>query len=262
LVFRTALSDAYKGQAMASYVMDSGIDTISVSFASDAYNSGVAKVFSQSFTKLGGTVAVFQAHQPERPDYQREVDALAAGSENLALFAYYGSSGTQLLKNVFSAGKITEVFGTDGLLSQEVIDELGADSLASTRIVNAAADETRNSFKIWQKMADDAGIPASGPFVANSYDAAFMMALAIEANQSADRKSISAGLRSISGPEGVVIYPGEFSKAKKILNDGGKINYDGASGVVDFDSNGDVSGFVSINSVLDGQWNAELLSSQ
>lgn len=262
LVFRTALSDAYKGQAMAEYVIDSGIDTLSVSFASDAYNTGVAKVFTESFVALGGTVVVNQTHQPDKPSYQREVEALAAGSENLVLFAYYGSSGTQLLKDVFALGKIKAVFGSDGLQSQELIDELGEDSLSNTRIINSAADETREPFKIWQGLAENEGITPSGPYIANSYDATFMMALAIEAVQSSSRDSIAQGLRLVSGPEGEVIYPGEFAKARKLLSEGKKINYEGASGVVDFDANGDVSGFISVISVQEGQWSAQLLSSQ
>lgn len=262
LVFRTALSDSYKGEAMAAYVFEQGVSSLSVSFASDAYNTSLAKVFTQAFEKLGGEVVINQVHQPEKSDYKREVDALAGGSENLALFAYYGSSGTQLLKDAAVGGKITTVFGSDGLLSQELIDTIDAALLSGISILTTSADESRQSFKVWRSLADEAGIPASGPFVANSYDAAFMMALAIEAVQSSNRGMISEGLRQISGPEGEVIYPGEFAKAAAILKSGGSVNYEGASGTVDFDAKGDIAGFVSINKVVDGQWVAQLMTSQ
>lgn len=262
LVFRTALSDAYKGEAMATYVFGQGVSTLSVSFASDAYNTSLAKVFTNAYEKLGGEVVISQVHQPEKSDYKREVDALAGGSENLALFAYYGSSGTQLLKDAAAGEKIKAVFGSDGLLSQELIDSIDAALLSGVSILTTSADESRQSFKIWQSLADGAGIPASGPFVASSYDAAFMMALAIEAVQSSNRDAISDGLRQISGPEGEVIYPGEFSKAAAILKSGGSVNYDGASGTVDFDAKGDIAGFVSINKVVDGKWVAQLMSSE
>ncbi|MFK8075731.1 MAG: ABC transporter substrate-binding protein [Granulosicoccus sp.] len=88
LVFRTALSDSYKGEAMAAYVFKQGVSSLSVSFASDAYNTSLAKVFTQAYEKLGGKVVINQAHQPEKSDYKREVDALAGGSNNVALFAY------------------------------------------------------------------------------------------------------------------------------------------------------------------------------
>ncbi|MFK8075732.1 MAG: hypothetical protein AB8B84_04035 [Granulosicoccus sp.] len=147
-------------------------------------------------------------------------------------------------------------------MSQELIDSIDARLLSGVSILTTSADESRQSFKIWQSLADEAGIPASGPFVANSYDAAFMMALAIEAVQSSNRDRISDGLRRISGPEGQVIYPGEYAKAAAILKSGGSINYEGASGTVDFDAKGDIAGFVSINKVVDGQWVAQLMTSQ
>ncbi len=259
LVFRTAISDSFKGKAMAKYAIDNGINDIAVSFASDAYNTSVAKVFSKAFKENGGKVVINQAHQPEGKDFKREVSALVTGSKNLALFAYYGSSGTKLLKDAFATNEVKQVLASDGMLSQEIIDELGADALKSTGIINNHSDKSRAGFKVWQSLAEADNVKAEGPFVANSYDAAFMMALAIQAAGSAERKDISAGLRAISGPEGELIYPGEFAKAKAILAAGGKINYEGGSGPVDFDKNGDVSGAVSISKVKDGKWDSQLL---
>ena len=259
LVFRTAISDSFKGKAMANYAIARGINEIAVSFASDAYNTSVAKVFSKAFTARGGKVVINQAHQPDRPDYKREVSALIGGSKNLALFAYYGSSGTQLLKDAFASFEPEHVLASDGMLAQEVINALGEDALKSTSIINNYLDQSRTAFKAWQTLAQEASLSATGPFIANSYDAAFMMALAIQSAGSADRASIAAGLRAISGSEGEKIYPGEFSKAKAVLAAGGKINYDGGSGAVDFDKNGDVSGDVSISKVKDGKWDSRLL---
>lgn len=262
LVFRTAISDAFKGEVMAQYAIDNGIKDVAVSFASDAYNTGVAKVFSKAFQARGGQISVNQAHQPDRLGYEREVAALLSGSKNIALFAYYGSSGIQILKDAFVAGEVGQILATDSMLSQEVIDAFDTEQLASTHILNNSSDDSREAFKIWRQYADKAGIPAKGAFVANAYDAAFIMALAIQAVGSAERADIAQGLRAVAGPEGEVIYPGEFEKAKKILSAGGKINYEGGSGAVDFDKNGDVSGFIGINRVKDGKWEATLLPQQ
>lgn len=262
LVFRTALSDSYKGEVMAQYVLNQNVTSLSVSFASDAYNAGLAKVFTQAYTALGGTVLINQAHQPDKPEYSREVGALAGGSENLALFAYYGASGTQLLKDAAATGKIKQVFGSDGLLSEELIQSVDAEFLSGLSVLTSAPDETRAAFKVWQEFSRKNNIPATGPYVANSYDAAFMMALAMQAAESADRQAISKGLRTIAGPDGEVILPGEFAKAKELLKAGVKINYEGASGTVDFDKNGDVGGFVSVNQVVDGAWQATPITTQ
>jgi branched-chain amino acid transport system substrate-binding protein len=53
-------------------------------------------------------------------------------------------------------------------------------------------------------------------------------------------KNIRDHLREVANPPGVFIGPGEFEKAFAELKAGKPINYEGASGSVDFDANGDV----------------------
>ena len=84
------------------------------------------------------------------------------------------------------------------------------------------------------------------PFSANTYDATFMLALAIEQAGSADRSKISAALRKIAGPGGMVILPGQWAKAKAAIAAGKKINYQGAAGPHDFDAAGDVPGVIDV----------------
>lgn len=261
LVFRTAISDSFNGEALADYAIANGIEEVSISFATDAYNTSIATVFRKAFTAKGGTIVIDQTHQPDRLSYQREVSALLSGSKNLALFAYYGSSGIQLLKDVFATGEAQQILAADGMLAQEVIDKLGDEALKSMHVLNSTVDKDSQGFKAWHALAEEANV-ASTSLVANAYDVAFMMALAIQAAGSADRDGISAGLRAISGPEGEPIYPGEFAKAKTALAAGRKINYEGASGSVDFDKNGDVFGLVSINQVKNGKWDAQVLPQQ
>lgn len=61
-------------------------------------------------------------------------------------------------------------------------------------------------------------------------------------------------------PNGEKVGPGEWAKAKKLIDDGKPINYEGASGSCDFDENGDVPGTYAVNVVGDhGKWQKKLL---
>lgn len=259
LVFRTAPSDALKGSALAKVAFDKGVRTVAVSHASDAYNTGVAQVFAEAFKALGGRVTVNQKHEPRQADYQREARAVAAGAPDLALFAYSGSGGVQYLKDVLAQPGLRRVVGTDGLMSKDLASALSPEQLARMTFVLAASDTEREGYKRWLGMATSAKIKADGPYVAHAYDAAFMMALAIEAAGAADKRNVAAGLRAISGPKGAVIYPGEFAKAKALLKQGVRINYDGASGPVDFDAAGDIAGRFTVNRFSNGAWQASLV---
>lgn len=259
LVFRTAPSDALKGTSLARVAHEMGVRSVAVSHASDAYNTGVAQVFADAFKALGGSVTVKQSHEPKQADYQREARAVAAGAGDVALFAYSGSGGVQYLKDVLDQPGVRRVLGTDGLMSKELAGALSPEQLARMTFVLATADTEREGYKRWLAMAAGAKVKADGPYVAHAYDAAFMMALAIEAAGVADKAKVAAGLRAISGPKGTVIYPGEFAKARALLKQGGRINYDGASGPVDFDAAGDILGRASIHRYSHGAWQAQLV---
>jgi branched-chain amino acid transport system substrate-binding protein len=258
-VFRTAPSDAQKGSALAKQAFGMGMRTVAVSHASDAYNTGVAQVFAEAFKALGGRVTVDQTHEPRKADYEREARALAAGAADVALFAYSGSGGVQYLKDLFALPGVKRVVGTDGLMSKDLASALSEAQLARLTFVLAAADTEREGYKRWLAMATAAKIKPDGSYVAHAYDAAFMMALALEAAGVADKRKIPAALRSISGPKGTVIYPGEFAKAKALIKQGARINYDGASGPVDFDAAGDITGRFSLNRYVNGTWQVTLL---
>lgn len=259
LVFRTAASDAYQGIALAELVLAKGIKDIAISYANDDYNAAIAAVFAKEYTAKGGKVTANEAHEPSKASYRSEVATLGATSDNLALFAYYGSGGITVMRNALETGAFKTFIGADGMLSDEVIKQIGAENLGNATFTTSASDPSTNAYGAWKALADAADVPASDPFVPNAYDATFMIALAIEKAGSGDRDGIAAALRSIANAPGEVILPGEFAKAKKILAGGGDIHYIGAAGPQDFDANGDVAGKFSKSVVKDGKWSAELI---
>lgn len=259
LVFRTAASDAYQGIALADLVVANGIKDIAIAYANDDYNAAIAAAFEKAYTAKGGKVTVNQAHEPKKASYRSEVATMGATSDNLALFAYYGSGGITLMRNALETNAFKTFIGADGMLSEELIKQIGAENLGTSTFTTSASDDSTPSYAAWKKMADEAKVPAAGPFVPNSYDATFMIALAIEKAGSADRKGIAAALRSIANAPGETIMPGEFKKAKEILAKGGDIHYVGAAGPQDFDKNGDVTGSFSKSVIKDGKWAAEII---
>ncbi|MDB9943769.1 ABC transporter substrate-binding protein [Octadecabacter sp.] len=259
LVFRAAASDAYQGVALAELAMANGFTDIAVSYANDDYNAAIAAVFVEAYEGMGGTITANEAHEPNKASYRSEVATMGGSSDNLALFSYYGSGGITLMRNALETSAFTNFIGADGMLSDELIEQIGAENLMTSTFTTSASDSSTPSFGAWKVLADEAGVPASDPFVANGYDATFMMALAIEHAGSDDRDTIAASLRAIASGPGEVILPGQWAEAKAILAAGGDINYEGAAGDQDFDENGDVAGNFSKSVIVDGAWAAELI---
>jgi branched-chain amino acid transport system substrate-binding protein len=94
------------------------------------------------------------------------------------------------------------------------------------------------------RLAWRANLHPAATFAAQSYDAAFLLALAIEKNGRAKRAGLSEALRTVASAPGEVILPGEWQKAMALLKAGKAINYEGATGSLEFDKAGDVSGVI------------------
>jgi branched-chain amino acid transport system substrate-binding protein len=253
LVFRVAASDAYQGVALASLAKKSGYNKIAVTYSNDDYNAGIAGVFVKAFTEMGGTVTANLVHEPKKASYRSEVTTLAEGGPDaLALFAYYGGSGITIMKNALEAGAFTKFLGADGMFDKSVIEQVGADTLkGNIMITQGASDPDSPAYKAFAEAYKSTNHDPAAPYAAHGYDATFLMALAIEKAGAADRSKISAALREVANAPGEPIYPGEWAKAKKLIAEGKDIDYVGASGPVDFDANGDVTGVYSVNTVGD-----------
>ena len=262
LVFRAVPSDAYQGQALAEQAMRLGYKDISVSYANDDYNAGIAEVFIRAYRSLGGKVLSQSAHEPDKASYRSELAALAkGGSRNLALFAYYGGSGISIIKSSLENGLFDKFLAADGMLDSAVIEQIGTSSLlGNLHISQPASDSENKSYKMFEKMAKEAGIDPKGPYIAHGFDISFLMALALEKAGSPDRDKVSKALREVASGSGEIIRPGEWSKAKRLIAQGKDINYEGATGSLDFDGNGDVGGLFSLNIVTtSGTFSSELI---
>ena len=80
-------------------------------------------------------------------------------------------------------------------------------------------------------MATGAGIKGGGPYTGESYDAAALLVLAMQAGGSTNRASIAANVMAVANAPGEKIMPGELAKALKILANGGEVDYVGATNV-------------------------------
>ena len=72
---------------------------------------------------------------------------------------------------------------------------------------------------------------ATSPFAPESYDAAALILLAMQAAGSTDPGVYKDSVMDVANAPGEEILPGELSKALDILKEGGEIDYVGATAV-------------------------------
>ena len=95
---------------------------------------------------------------------------------------------------------------------------------------------------IFTKVAKSSWNRSSGPYTGESYDAAALIVLAMQAGGSADRGSIAKNVMAVANGPGKKIYPGQLKKALDLLAKGKAIDYEGATEVVNFTDVGEAFG--------------------
>jgi branched-chain amino acid transport system substrate-binding protein len=244
LIYRIVPSDAYQGQVMARMVWNQGLRRVAVTHVNNDYGRGLGGSFRDAFTAIGGTVTAFAAHEDQRASYRTELATLARGNpEALVTIAYGGGSGLTMIRQALEGGFFNRFIGGDGMRDDVLPRELGANlNITVTQPVPRTGNPSLETF---QQMFTAVGGNPSSIFVAQGYDGAFALALAIQHAGGTDRARISASLRAITAPGGTVIRPGQWREAVAALTAGRRITYVGASGPIEFDANGDVPGNVA-----------------
>jgi branched-chain amino acid transport system substrate-binding protein len=261
LVFRTTSSDSYSGETLAKILKEKGTDNIAITYVNNDYGKGFADALEAAFKAGGGTVSGKDAHEDGKADYRAEIGSLSAsGAETLVVLAYVDGSGSTIIRQALEGGDFSKFAGGDGMVGDTLVTNIGEgqlDGMVATRIGNASGPGT----EVYLKLATAAGLDPNANFGAQAYDAAFMIALAIEKLGKDSREGLSAALREVSSEPGEVILPGEWEKAKKLIAEGKDINYEGAAGSHEFDENGDVPGNV-IEMVVEGKGFKEVTAAQ
>jgi branched-chain amino acid transport system substrate-binding protein len=227
--FRTAPSDARQGQVLADIVKSRGIMSVAVTYTNNDYGKGLADSFKSAFEANGGIIEMTAAHEDGKGDYSAEVGALAAsGAAHLVVFGYLNDGGKGIIQTSLDTGAFDSFILADGMIGQSLIDDIGSGLDGAVGTLPGSESEGANLFLT---VAKNGGVDGDGPFRAESYDAAALIGLAMQAAGSSDRSAIQAKIMSVANAPGTPILPGELGKGLQILADGGEIDYVGASNV-------------------------------
>ncbi len=227
--FRTSPSDARQGQVLADILKDKGITNVAVTYTNNDYGKGLADSFKAAYEAAGGTVAANIPHEDGKGDYSAEVASLSAsGAEHLAVFGYVDQGGKGIIQSSIDTDAFSNFILADGMIGDSLIAALGEGIEGTIGTLPGSQSEGAAMFV---EIATAAGIKADGPFQPESYDAAALLILAMQAAGSADRAGIQANIMAIANGPGEAILPGQLGKALKIISDGGTVNYEGATNV-------------------------------
>ena len=227
--FRTAPSDARGGQILADITKDRGIKSVAVTYTNNDYGKGLADVYAGAAEAHGIKVTAMAAHEDGKADYSAEVATLAsAGGDAVAVIGYLDQGGKGIIQGALDSGAFDTFVLSDGMIGDSLTDAFGNDLNKS---FGSLPGSTGKGASVFTDVAKAAGIDSSGPYTGESYDAAALIVLAMQAGGKADRATVQQNVMSVANAPGTKIYPGELKKALDLLASGKAVDYEGATGV-------------------------------
>ncbi|MEX0731332.1 MAG: ABC transporter substrate-binding protein [Aquisalimonadaceae bacterium] len=253
-LFRTVPSDAFQGVALAEISRDAGYGTVGVLYINNDYGKGLAESFQTAFEEQGGAVSASVAYEGGQAAYRGELRRASRGGAEALVLVGYPENGQTILRQALEGGVFSKFIFTDGMKAPEIIAAIGAQYLNGSIGSAPEAPEGNTGAAHFRTAYEEAfGEVPPQPFMDSAYDAVYLLALATQKAGSLDRTAIRDNLRDVANPPGVMINPGEWAKAVELLANGEEINYQGASGSVDLDDNGDVPGTFAHWAIEDGE---------
>ncbi len=231
LFFRTAPSDAREGEVMADVLMEKGVKSIALTYTNNDYGKGLSDAIANAFIAKGGAVTINTSHEDGKADYSAEVAALAAaGGDLLVVAGYLDQGGKGIIQNSLDTGAFTQFGLPGGMVGDNLPIAIGP-ALDGSYGQVAQSDSAGAAILLEMGKTNVAPFDASSPYSSESYDAAALIMLAMQAAGSSDPAVYKAKIMDVANAPGEKILPGEIGKALELLAAGTDIDYDGASGV-------------------------------
>lgn len=253
LVWRTAPSDETQSVALAQLVIEylersddlTDDAAIWVLYADDdAYGRGLQESLVELFpTELTDELTLSSYPDQWEDWFLDTAQQLPAPDIAIILGAAESWDIAEAVDDHFDTGTI--FFFADAARNPEEASVTGAD--LEGRILGTAPQNVGDpAYRPYTQFrlsyeADHDEDPDELQFVANAYDALHLVVLAAAGGGGITGPELAVGMARLSEGESVAANSQGASRAVSILRDGGTVDFEGASGRVDFDENGDPS---------------------
>lgn len=245
-VFRTVPSDDLQASLLAQAISEDlgGSGTVSVAARNNAYGSGLAKAFeaaaAENGLELTGDPVLMD---PDTAQADSEARQITAEDADAWLIIDYPATWQKLGPALARTGKWdpAKTWGSDGIKDATLPQTAGkqvTEGMRGTAPVAPESDIATAFDELWTAENTD---QQRQTYDADNFDAAMLCFLAAVAADSSDPEEIAEHLQDVSSPDGMEVTFENLQEGIEALQDGEEIDYQGVTGPIDWDENGDPS---------------------
>ena len=246
LYFRTAPSDLLQGEVLGNLIAEDGHKTLGVIYQNDAYGTGLFENIKSTFEGAGGEVVADASYNVGDGQFDAQVETIKAQNPDAVAIVSFDQFKT-IAPLLVNAGITPDKFYlVDGNLSDygsspDTNFPFSLEGAQGTKPGPALEDDFTDRLQEFWTGEGNAEVN-DFTYAAEAYDAVVLVALASLAAGSTEGADIAEKMAEVSGGSGDGEKCTSFEDCAKIINDGGTADYDGYSGEVTFDENGDPQG--------------------
>lgn len=248
LYFRTPPADNLQAQALAKAVSDDGHQSVAIVAQNTDYGTGFIRFLEPALDDSGVDVATTETYDELGTSFETEVENVVASEPEAVVLIGYPEDGAKVLSEMIEQGAgpgEVPIYVTDGMADSELytqIDESDPAITAGIRGTAASVAPEAGAAFFPDAFAEFAPEVESPIYSAQGYDCIVLMALAAVKTGSDAPYDIALEMGNISRGEGDdAEVCTTFADCIALLDEGADINYDGASGALDFSEYGEPS---------------------
>lgn len=253
LVNRTAPPDRFQGPTLANAIaQDLGGaqgKIVSVAGRNDSYGEGLTKTFSDAWEGMGGKLTHDPVlYDPNQATFDSEAQQIVEGNPDAFVIVDFSDTFPKVGPALERTGKWdpAKAWGTDGLGSSDLGGAIDAQIIEGMRGTAPGTPDKGPTAMVGQ--AFDKLFTASAPkdvarntFDSQNFDAVVLCYLAAAAAGSSDGADMADALVDVSAPGGTQYTYEQLPEAITALQKGQDIDYQGVSGPIDLNDDGDAT---------------------
>jgi branched-chain amino acid transport system substrate-binding protein len=236
-IFRTQPNSRLQIATGSDFLLRQGARRVFHLAAQSPFAQSSQEVLTEKFRAAGGSVAGFVVYERDKTAFRSEVDQILRARVDTVFLNGYLPDVTILLRELFRAGFDGRRFTPAYAVNQTTFQTLPNEVTNGVITWQPSPDVDSGAFKRLQTRFGNVEVD---PYSAQTNDHAALAILAAAAAGDASGTAIRDNVRRISQGEGEKVD--NVTDGLRLLAAGRAINYEGASGPVDFDERGDIRG--------------------
>jgi len=253
-LLRISPSGAEKGRHLAEIVEDDGYEEVALTYVNNDYGVSLRDVFEENFD---GDVLVTVGHEEEEPSLSGEVSEMEGTGAEAWIFITYAEEFTVFVNEIYDRGLHEEIqfYGAESTIADTILENTPEGSHDGLVGVSETAPTEEEAYQNYESRFIDEFDTEPTVWSAYAYDSVMLSAIAVHVADEFEGEAIAEVIRDVSNEPGEVVN--DLGEAKAIVDDGGDpdaINYEGVSGPIELDENGDPSGAYQLYSVEDHEY--------